>query len=193
MRLYRYGTEYHGTTSEQLSGIISDLCALLEKLASRWDAVIDDAVDRNDSDDMVWKFARFYELSYLDRPKRYREVLRLIYDSSMDSRSYSYALAFSSNVRELFRYAGMLAEAYGKPEERIDLRKERAKLAGRLEVLRNRLRFIDDTDTEGFREFLDDTEAAVRNYRRKLDRLLRLFRRLADELSEKSCPDDIAG
>ena len=76
----------------------------------------------------------------------------------------------------------MLSEAYGKPEERIDIRKEHARLTQQLEVLRERLCYIDDTDIEGFREFLSDTEAAVRAYRKKLARLLCLFRRLCASL-----------
>ena len=182
MRLLRDGIDYRGTVPEQLAGVVFDLCGLLEKIARRWDLVMNDAADMNDIDDMVWKYARCYELACLDRPKKYRAALRLIYDGTMDSREYSSALAFSSNVRELYRYVGMLSDAYGKPEERIDIRKEHARLTQQLEVLRERLCYIDDTDIEGFREFLADTEAAVRAYRKKLARLLCLFRRLCASL-----------
>ena len=139
MRLLKEGIDYRGTVPEQLAGVVFDLCGLLEKIARRWDLVMNDAADINDIDDMVWKYARCYELACLDRPKKYRAALRLIYDGSMDSREYSSALAFSSNVRELYRYVGMLSEAYGKPEERIDIRKEHARLTQQLEVLRERL------------------------------------------------------
>ena len=182
MRLLTDGIDYRGTVPEQLAGVVFDLCGLLEKIARRWDLVMNDAADINDIDDMVWKYARCYELACLDRPKKYRAALRLIYDGNIDSREYSSALAFSSNVRELYRYVGMLSEAYGKPEERIDIRKEHARLTQQLEVLRERLCYIDDTDIEGFREFLADTEAAVRAYRKKLARLLCLFRRLCASL-----------
>ena len=182
MRLLKEGIDYRGTVPEQLAGVVFDLCGLLEKIARRWDLVMNDAADTNDIDDMVWKYARCYELACLDRPKKYRAALRLIYDGAMDSREYSRALAFSSNVRELYRYVGMLSDAYGKPEERIDIRKEHARLTQQLEVLRERLCYIDDTDIEGFREFLADTEAAVRAYRKKLARLLCLFRRLCASL-----------
>ena len=182
MRLLKEGIDYRGTVPEQLAGVVFDLCGLLEKIARRWDLVMNDAADMNDIDDMVWKYARCYELACLDRPKKYRAALRLIYDGTMDSREYSSALAFSSNVRELYRYVGMLSDAYGKPEERIDIRKEHARLTQQLEVLRERLCYIDDTDIEGFREFLADTEAAVRAYRKKLARLLCLFRRLCASL-----------
>ena len=182
MRLLKEGIDYRGTVPEQLAGVVFDLCGLLEKIARRWDLVMNDAADTNDIDDMVWKYARCYELACLDRPKKYRAALRLIYDGAMDSREYSSALAFSSNVRELYRYVGMLSEAYGKPEERIDIRKEHARLTQQLEILRERLCYIDDTDIEGFREFLADTEAAVRAYRKKLARLLCLFRRLCASL-----------
>ena len=182
MRLLKDGIDYCGTVPEQLAGVVFDLCGLLEKIARRWDLVMNDAADMNDIDDMVWKYARCYELACLDRPKKYRAALHLIYDGAMDSREYSSALAFSSNVRELYRYVGMLSEAYGKPEERIDIRKEHARLTQQLEVLRERLCYIDDTDIEGFREFLADTEAAVRAYRKKLARLLCLFRRLCASL-----------
>ena len=182
MRLLRDGIDYRGTVPEQLAGVVFDLCGLLEKIARRWDLVMNDAADMNDIDDMVWKYARCYELACLDRPKKYRAALRLIYDGTMDSREYSSALAFSANVRELYRYVGMLSDAYGKPEERIDIRKEHARLTQQLEVLRERLCYIDDTDIEGFREFLADTEAAVRAYRKKLARLLCLFRRLCASL-----------
>ena len=189
MRLLKDGIDYCGTVPEQLAGVVFDLCGLLEKIARRWDLVMNDAADMDDIDDMVWKYARCYELACLDRPKKYRAALRLIYDGNMDSREYSSALAFSSNVRELYRYVGMLAEAYGKPEERIDIRKEHARLTQQLEVLRERLCYIDDTDIEGFREFLADTEAAVRAYRKKLARLLCLFRRLRASL----CATEAAG
>ncbi|MBQ7534291.1 MAG: hypothetical protein IJT43_01580 [Stomatobaculum sp.] len=178
MRLFKNGIDYRGTVPEQLAGVIFDLCGVLEKISRRWDLVMSEAADPDDIDDMVWKYARCYELACLDRPKKYRAALRLIYDGSMDSREYSYALAFSSNVRELYRYVGMLSEAYGKPEERIDIRKEHIRLTQQLEVLRERLCYIDDTDLEGFREFLSDTETAVQAYRKKLARLLCLFRRL---------------
>ena len=189
MRLLKEGIDYRGTVPEQLAGVVFDLCGLLEKIARRWDLVMNDAADTNDIDDMVWKYARCYELACLDRPKKYRAALRLIYDGAMDSREYSSALAFSSNVRELYRYVGMLSEAYGKPEERIDIRKEHARLTQQLEILRERLCYIDDTDIEGFREFLADTEAAVRAYRKKLARLLCLFRRLCAAL----CVAEAAG
>ena len=189
MRLLKDGIDYCGTVPEQLAGVVFDLCGLLEKIARRWDLVMNDAADTDDIDDMVWKYARCYELACLDRPKKYRAALRLIYDGNMDSREYSSALAFSSNVRELYRYVGMLAEAYGKPEERIDIRKEHARLTQQLEVLRERLCYIDDTDIEGFREFLADTEAAVRAYRKKLARLLCLYRRLRASL----CTTEAAG
>ena len=189
MRLLKDGIDYCGTVPEQLAGVVFDLCGLLEKIARRWDLVMNDAADMNDIDDMVWKYARCYELACLDRPKKYRAALRLIYDGNLDSREYSSALAFSSNVRELYRYVGMLAEAYGKPEERIDIRKEHARLTQQLEVLRERLCYIDDTDIEGFREFLADTEAAVRAYRKKLARLLCLYRRLRASL----CTTEAAG
>ena len=182
MRLLKDGIDYRGSVSEQLAGVVFDLCGLLEKIAARWDLVMNEAADPDDIDDMVWKYARCYELACLDRPKKYRAALRLIYDGNLDSREYSSALAFSSNVRELYRYVGMLSEAYGKPEERIDLRKEHARLTQQLEVLRDRLRYIEDTDLEGFREFLSDTETAVRAYRKKLARLLSLFRRLSASL-----------
>ena len=189
MRLLKEGIDYRGTVPEQLAGVVFDLCGLLEKIARRWDLVMNEAADTNDIDDMVWKYARCYELACLDRPKKYRAALRLIYDGTMDSREYSSALAFSSNVRELYRYVGMLSDAYGKPEERIDIRKEHARLTQQLEVLRERLCYIDDTDIEGFREFLADTEAAVRAYRKKLARLLCLFRRLCASL----CVTEAAG
>ena len=189
MRLLKDGIDYCGTVPEQLAGVVFDLCGLLEKIARRWDLVMNDAADTDDIDDMVWKYARCYELACLDRPKKYRAALRLIYDGNLDSREYSSALAFSSNVRELYRYVGMLAEAYGKPEERIDIRKEHARLTQQLEVLRERLCYIDDTDIEGFREFLADTEAAVRAYRKKLARLLCLYRRLRASL----CTTEAAG
>ena len=189
MRLLKEGIDYRGTVPEQLAGVVFDLCGLLEKIARRWDLVMNEAADTNDIDDMVWKYARCYELACLDRPKKYRAALRLIYDGTMDSREYSSALAFSSNVRELYRYVGMLAEAYGKPEERIDIRKEHARLTQQLEVLRERLCYIDDTDIEGVREFLSDTGAAVRAYRKKLARLLCLFRRLRASL----CATEAAG
>ena len=189
MRLLKKGIDYRGTVPEQLAGVVFDLCGLLEKIARRWDLVMNDAADINDIDDMVWKYARCYELACLDRPKKYRAALRLIYDGALDSREYSSALAFSSNVRELYRYVGMLSEAYGKPEERIDIRKEHARLTQQLEVLRERLCYIDDTDIEGFREFLADTEAAVRAYRKKLARLLCLYRRLRASL----CTTEAAG
>ena len=189
MRLLKEGIDYRGTVPEQLAGVVFDLCGLLEKIARRWDLVMNDAADINDIDDMVWKYARCYELACLDRPKKYRAALRLIYDGTMDSREYSSALAFSSNVRELYRYVGMLSDAYGKPEERIDIRKEHARLTQQLEVLRERLCYIDDTDIEGFREFLADTEAAVRAYRKKLARLLCLYRRLRASL----CTTEAAG
>lgn len=182
MRLLKDGIDYRGSVSEQLAGVVFDLCGLLEIIAARWDLVMNETADPDDIDDMVWKYARCYELACLDRPKKYRAALRLIYDGCLDSREYSSALAFSSNVRELYRYVGMLSEAYGKPEERIDLRKEHARLTQQLEVLRDRLRYIDDTDIEGFREFLADTETAVRAYRKKLARLLCLFRRLSASL-----------
>ena len=182
MRLLKDGIDYRGSVSEQLAGVVFDLCGLLEKIAARWDLVMNEAADPDDIDDMVGKYARCYELACLDRPKKYRAALRLIYDGNLDSREYSSALAFSSNVRELYRYVGMLSEAYGKPEERIDLRKEHARLTQQLEVLRDRLRYIDDTDIEGFREFLADTETAVRAYQKKLARLLCLFRRLSASL-----------
>ena len=189
MRLLKEGIDYRGTVPEQLAGVVFDLCGLLEKIARRWDLVMNEAADTNDIDDMVWKYARCYELACLDRPKKYRAALRLIYDGAMDSREYSSALAFSTNVRELYRYVGMLSEAYGKPDERIDIRKEHARLTQQLEILRERLCYIDDTDIEGFREFLSDTEAAVRAYRKKLARLLCLFRRLCASL----CVAEAAG
>ena len=189
MRLLKEGIDYRGTVPEQLAGVVFDLCGLLEKIARRWDLVMNDAADMNDIDDMVWKYARCYELACLDRPKKYRAALRLIYDGAMDSREYSSALAFSTNVRELYRYVGMLSEAYGKPDERIDIRKEHARLTQQLEILRERLCYIGDTDIEGFREFLSDTEAAVRAYRKKLARLLCLFRRLCASL----CVAEAAG
>ena len=192
MRLLKDGIDYRGSVSEQLAGVVFDLCGLLEKIAARWDLVMNETADPDDIDDMVWKYARCYELACLDRPKKYRAALRLIYDGNLDSREYSSALAFSSNVRELYRYVGMLSEAYGKPEERIDLRKEHARLTQQLEVLRDRLRYIDDTDLEGFREFLSDTETAVRAYRKKLARLLSLFRRLSASLYTPA-PACIAG
>ena len=89
MRLLKDGIDYRGSVSEQLAGIVFDLCGLLEKIAARWDLVMNETADPDDIDDMVWKYARCYELACLDRPKKYRVALRLIYDGNLDSREYS--------------------------------------------------------------------------------------------------------
>ena len=58
MRLLKEGIDYRGTVPEQLAGVVFDLCGLLEKIARRWDLVMNDAADTDDIDDMVWKYAR---------------------------------------------------------------------------------------------------------------------------------------
>ncbi len=175
-----------GVREEQVTEVVTELGGLLEDIARLWDDVLRSRADRSSSDDMVYQFALFYKLSYLDRPKEYRRVLDLIYDGCLTKKEYENAVALSKSFRDVCGYSTMFAAAYGRPEEYVDLKKEHAKLSRYMEVLRKRLSYIDDTDLEGFRELISDAESAVRSFRRKLGRLIVLFRRVRAQEEEQS-------